>query len=440
MVPIMAEPRTPSPSELPARLDALRCAAQRHLRRRPVASILGVLDRVIANWLDPDYDLRRRAEADLPGVTGFSAATISHGLPLLLAPLRAAAIGALLDLELGDRSVLDRLCGGRRALGPPLIAHVLSGNIPGLAAVPVLLSLALKSAVLIKPAAGDPVFPELLAASLREVDAELAECVLVTPWRGGDTDVESTVFREADLVVASGSDAAIAAIRGRVVRRFIGHGHKVSFAVIGRECLDDEATARDLARRLAYDVSLWDQQGCLSPQLCYVESGGTHSPAQFAEMLAQALAAWASTLPPRRSSFDEQAAVQGFRQEAEWRSDGPAAVLASPGSTEWTVSVEPDARFVPSCLQRCIRLKVVESVDLLPAALAPHRRHLEAAGVAVDGARVARVAAMLAECGVHRVCPVGTMQLPTLMWRQGGRPRVGEWAEWMTVEGDGHER
>ena len=59
---------------------------------------------------------------------------------------------------------------GRRALGPPLIVHVLSGNIPGLAAVPVLLSLAVKSAVLIKPAAGDPLFPELLAASIAEVD------------------------------------------------------------------------------------------------------------------------------------------------------------------------------------------------------------------------------------------------------------------------------
>ena len=102
--------------------------------------------------------------------------------------------------------------------------------------------------------------------------------MLVAPWRGGDADVEAIVFGEADLVVASGSDAAIAAIQARVARRFIGHGHKISFAVIGRERLDDDAAARQLARRLAYDVSLWDQQGCLSPQLCYIESGWQRVP------------------------------------------------------------------------------------------------------------------------------------------------------------------
>ena len=81
----------------------MRCAAARRLRRRSVDSILAALDRVITNWLDPDSQLRRRADAELPGVTGFSAATIGHGLPLLLAPLRADAIGTLLDAELGDR-------------------------------------------------------------------------------------------------------------------------------------------------------------------------------------------------------------------------------------------------------------------------------------------------------------------------------------------------
>jgi hypothetical protein len=436
MVPVMAEPRGDSPSELGARLASARCTAARGLRRRSVDSILDALDRVISNWLAPDSQLRRRADTELPEVTGFSAATIAHGLPILLAPLRADAIGRLLDTELGDRRVLDGLRGGGRALGPPLIAHVLSGNIPGLAAAPLLLSLAIKSAVLIKPAAGDPLFPQLFAASIAEVDAELGHCVVVAPWRGGDAAVEAAVFQDADLVVASGSDAAVAAIQARVARRFIGHGHKISFAVIGRERLEDDAAARQLARRLAYDVSLWDQHGCLSPQLCYIEAGGHVRPAQFAEMLASALAAYVQELSPRRLSFDEQTAVQRFRQDAEWGGATSATVLASADSTDWTVSVESDARFRPSCLNRCIRLKVVERLVALPPALSAHRRHLEAAAVAVGPARARELAEMLAACGVHRICPIGTMQAPPLAWRQGGRPRVAEWVEW-TMEDSG---
>jgi len=181
-------------------------------------------------------------------------------------------------------------------------------------------------------------------------------------------------------------------------------------------------------------VALWDQQGCLSPQLCYVESGGRVSPAQFATLLGRALGEQASRLPPRRLSFDEHAAVQRFRQEAEWNDAPGASLLASTGTTDWSISIEPDTQFAPTCLNRCLRLKIVASADELIDQLAPHRHHLEAAGVAVGPERAAPMTTMLAACGVHRICPIGTMQTPTLTWRQGGRPRVGEWVEWTVHE------
>ncbi len=402
------------------------------LRPRSVDDVLAAIDRVITRWLEPEYHLRQIAERELPATTGFSVATIRHGLPLLLHPLRAEAVRALLDSELGDCHVLDGIHGGRRARGAALITHVLSGNIPGLAAAPIVLSLAVKSAALIKSAAGDPIFPALFAASIREVDEELGQCLAVTHWRGGDRSIEDIAFAAADLVVASGSDAAIAAIAARVPGRFIGHGHKVSFAVIGKECLADGEAASQLARRLAYDVSLWDQQGCLSPQLCYVESNGAVTPEQFAGLLADGLTHYAIALPPRPLCLDEKAAVLHFRQETEWHRE--RTLLASPTCPDWSISVEPDAEFRPTCLSRCIRVKAVGSLTELAAALAPQRCHLEAAGVAVGAERRVALAETLAASGVHRICPIGTMQVPPLSWRQGGRPRVAEWVEWTTVE------
>ena len=244
--------------------------------------------------------------------------------------------------------------------------------------------------------------------------------------------MEEVAFGAAELVVASGSDSAIAAIAGRVSGRFIGHGHKVSFAVIGIECLNNGAAAHDLALRLAYDVALWDQQGCLSPQLCYIESGGVVTPEQFGALLADALDHFARKLPARTLSLDEKAAVLRFRQATEWCTT--RTLLASNESTDWTISIEPDAEFLPSCLNRCIRLKVIHSVTDLSAAIVPHRQHLEAAGMAVGAQRSAAITDLLAATGVHRICPLGTMQTPTLAWRQGGRPRVAEWVEWVGVE------
>jgi hypothetical protein len=426
-----------TPAQLHQALDYARAAGLRYLRSRSTEAILQRLDQVASNWLRPDYHLRQAAEQLVPLATGFSSAMVRHALPMLLVPLQAAPLQALLDAELGDRGVLDHVSGGRSVIGPLLSTHVVPGNIPGLAALPMLASLALKSAVLVKPAAGDPLLPALLAASIAEVDEELGQCVLVANWQGGDRALEDVAFGYADLVVASGSDQAIAAIAPGVQRRFIGHGHRISFAAVGRERLRDGVAAKLLAERLAYDVSLWDQLGCLSPQLCYVESGGDIAPAHFAEFVAQALAEYARALPPRHLTLEEKAQVLRFRQEAEWRRVGgeAATVYASVDSADWSISVEHDAEFLPSCLHRCVRLKVVETLEQIPEAVAAHRRHLEAAGVAVAPERVDAMIEMLGACGVHRVCPVGAMQQPPLSWPQGGRPRIGDWVEWLHAEG-----
>jgi len=409
------------PIQLCAVIEATTAAAGR-LRARRLDDVLAVLDDVVARWLDPRDPLRQCAERLLPPATGFSAQMIAHGLPLLLEPLRADHIRALLVSELG----------GRAPRAPRMIMHVLSGNIPGLAATPMLLSLALGAAILVKSAAGDPIFPVLCARSIGERDDLLGQCMAVTYWPGGERELEATAFSRADLVVASGSDVAVAAIAARVPGRCIGHGHKISFAAIGAECLADAGAARDIARRLAYDVSLWDQQGCLSPQLCYVESGAPIAPRAFAELLAEELAASARDLPPRQLRFEEQAAVLRFRHEAEWAPD--TTVLASRETLDWSLSLEPDARFLPSCLNRCLRLKVVDDLAALATALPPHRRHLEAAGLAVGPDRMPAVVDRLARCGVHHICAIGTMQRPPLGWRQGGRPHIADWVE--AVESD----
>lgn len=427
-----------TPATLHAAIARAQQVAAMRLRLRPVSELLATIDRIVSNWLRPDYEPRQRAERLLPAVTGFSPRMVRHGLPLLLEPLRGATIRSLLDAELGDHRVLDGMSAGRCAVGPTLITHVLSGNIPGLAAVPVLLSLALKAPALVKSAAGDPVFPALLAASIAEVDPDLARCVLVAYWHGGEAEIEDVALASAEVVVASGSDAAIAALAPRVPGRFIGHGHKISFAAVGRERLSDADGAGRLARGLAYDVSLWDQQGCLSPQLCYIEDGGRVGIAAFAEQLASALSTYATDLPPRRLDFAERAQVLRFRQEAEWSAGPPGMtrLLVSPDATDWSISIEASADFLPTCLNRCIRLKMISDLSELPLALAPHRRYLEAVGLAVEAGRGTPLSDMLARSGLHRICPIGQMQRPPLCWWQSGRPRVGDWVRWTVVEGN----
>lgn len=432
----------PSPRELNAVMDALLARRRRHLARRPVHDILEVMDRCIRRWLDPDLDERRQAEAQLPATTGLSPPMLRHVLPLVFEEYRGERLGVLLDAELGGRDSLDRAVasdgGSRRAIGPKLSVHVLAGNLPGAGLDGAVFSLLAKSAVLVKAASAEPVLPDLFARSLASVDPELGACLRVVHWPGGRADLENAAFGRADLVVASGSDASLASIRGRLGAdtRFIGYGHKLSFGLVTKAGLAGRGALAHWSRAAAYDVAVYDQLGCLSPQLVYVEEGGPVSPQEFAAALADDLATWQITLPRGAMPTEAGSAVRRLRDRAEWQAlAGKDVVLhASSGGTDWTVIYEADPTFAPSPLYRTVRVKPLHGPAHLAELLTDWRPYLEAAGIAADPNEAARLGELLAGLGVSRVCPLGKMQRPPLNWRRGGRPRIGDFVRWTGSE------
>ena len=406
-----------TPGELQRTIERLR-RARAALAARSTAEVVAVLSDVVGAWLAPLSPWRVRAETLLPAATGFSPAMVRHALPTMLEPLHSPALAGLLAAEVGARR------------GPELILHILPGNLPGLAAIPAALSLAIGSAALLKAGRGDRVFPALFAASIAARDAELGACVAACYWPGGARACEDVALAAADLVVAAGDDATISDLAARTGKRFVGHGHRVSFAVVGREIIADAGAAQRAAAGLAADVAIWDQRGCLSPQLCAVEGDG-EAACRFGALVAAALRPLAQRLPAARLSSAERLAVRRFRDAAEWRGFGDArpTLFALDGEGDGTVVVESAPIFRPSPLCRSLRVVSVADADELAAVLAPARAVLEGAGLATAPERWPALAARLMACGVHRVCALGEMQRPPLAWRQGGRPRVGDWIE-----------
>jgi hypothetical protein len=429
-------PAAPTRAWLKEQIDRL-ALARRRLAGRSLDEILAVLESVVESWLDPVGPFMPAAVTRLPAATGFSPEMVRVALPFMIEPLRAPSLGRLLDAELGGRRLLDCASSGRKAGGPGLVAHLLPGNLPGLAAVAVGLTLAIKSAALVKAGRGDRVFPRLFVESIAAADAELAECIAPLYWQGGNRDIEDVVLAAADLVVAYGDDRTIADLCARRRGPFIGHGHRVSFAVVAAEVASDPAGADAAAAALALDTALWDQRGCLSPQLCYVE-GDLAAARSFGERLFIALRDVAGRLPPGSSNLAERVAVRHLREEAEWRAFGRQAttLFAADELTQGTVVVEPEAVFRPSPLGRSLRVLPLAGPEALVRALEPARSLLEAAGLAAAPDREGSWKRTLHECGVHRVCSLGEMQRPPLDWRQGGRPRVADWVTWTAGSDD----
>ena len=428
---------------LAAVMERAAAARDAYLAEAPVAHVAASIDRAVSRWLDPYSRWRRLAERALPAITGYSAPMVRKGLPGYLATFRLENLWRMLESELGDPRYLDgfqprgRLGGRSRAYGPRLATHVFAGNVPGLAAQSLVAALLAKAACLGKAASEEPLFPALFAASLAEVDRRLGECLAIAWWPGGTEALEAVAFGRADAVIAYGSEATIGSIRARVPAetRFVAYNHKLSFGVVGREALAAEQVG-ETAARAAYDAAKYDQQGCLSPHLFYVERGGATQPRAFAAALARAMAAAEAGMPRGRLTLDEAAAIREARAAVEFRAldDGGVEVHASEGGTAWTVVYDEDPAFVASCLNRTVRVKPVDDVAAVPGLLAPVRRYLQTAGVALPDARLVALADRLGRLGLDRVCPLGQMPDPSPGWHHDGRYNVLDLLRWTDVE------
>lgn len=128
-----------------------------------------------------------------------------------------------------------------------------------------------------------------------------------------------------------------------------------------------------LARRAAWDVMRYDQQGCYSPQIFYVQRGGLVSPRDFAAYLAGELANLHRRFPRRALDLAESAALAKWRQSIEWQLPSNAAdVLIGDPDAAWTVSyVDTAPSLSPTALQRSIVVAGIDTLDEVAARVAP---------------------------------------------------------------------
>ncbi|MFL4474857.1 acyl-CoA reductase [Paeniglutamicibacter sp. MACA_103] len=423
----------------------LLAAQEAHLANRPVMDVVDVLGRVFARWADPDYHWRVRAEAVLPAVTGYAPAMVRRGLARYLQTFRRDRLLSFLTQDLENPLVLDGFkpnrAGGRsRAVGPRLTTQIHAGNVPGLAAWNLVCALLVKSATLGKSASGEPLFAVFLAHSIAEEDPDLATCLAMVHWAGGNDEIERAAFAKSDAVVVTGGDAAIAAVSARVPPgvRLVAHGHKVSFAVVGIEALTKEEFGKT-AVKVAYDASQYDQQGCLSPHAVFVQRGGEVGPEQFAASVAEQMQLFDVAEPRARLGLEEHVALDRARSTQEFRSytDDGLLYFTAPAGNNWTVVYDPEAEvLVPSPLNRFLRIHPVDGIDDVVRLVAPLRRVLQTVGVACSPETLETWSQDLAGCGVDRICGVGRMPEPAAGWHHDGVGNLTALVRWIDIEQD----
>jgi hypothetical protein len=432
-----------TPQLLRRQIDALAGAREAGLSRRPIGEILERVGRVADRFLDVEDPLRHQAEVAISRVGGLSRPMASHILRGMASDWRRPQLEAILTSDLGDPLAVDRFVSGptpdrrSRAFGPLLTLHVFSGNVPGVSVTSLVRALLVKSASLAKTAAGEPILAALFAQALTAEDPDLGACLAVTYWPGGDESLEGLAISRADAVIAYGGPEAIASLRGRVPaeKRFLAYGHRVSFGMIGREAMAGGGAAR-LAAEAALAVATFDQQGCVSPHLFYVEERGERTPRDWASDVAAELAKLEVEMPRGALAPGEAAAIRQARGEAEFAGLAGRGheVFASSSGTAWTVIFDPTPGFAPSCLNRLVRIKPVGALEEVPDSVAPLGELLQTVGIAAATDRLEALADRLGELGVSRIAPISRMAWPPATWRHDGRPPLADLVRWCDLE------
>ncbi len=415
-------------------MDRMLAARRAYLAGATTRALIDLVHAARDRWLDYDDPFRAEADRVLPAVTAYAPAMVRRGLDDYLGIFKRDTLKALVRAELGDLDILDafrerRLVPGKsRAYGPEITTHIFAGNVPGLAAQSLVMALLLKSASFGKLASGEPIFAALFARSLIAMEPRLADCFAVTWWPGGEAlDTQAAAFARSEAVIAYGSEAAISSIRQQVPAsaHFLGYGHRLSFGLIGREALTNARQARQLAARAAYDVAKFDQQGCVSPHLFYVEEGGPITPRDWAALLAGELERLGRNMPRGTLTAPENAAVAAFRRDAEFRAsldpEGVTLFTTPAASDGATILFDADPAFAPTCLNRTVIVKPIADAAAIIALLQPVRAFLQTAALAIAPVRRDALADALGAMGVTRICPVGKMPDPDPAWHHDGR-------------------
>jgi hypothetical protein len=419
-------------------LAATLLDAGEKLRAHSVDSVIAAVDAVAARFLDDGDPLRAQALEWLPRTTGYSAAMARTVLDRMATDWRAPALRDLLRSELPNPRALDRFVRRRgryvRAYGPRLAFHVLSGNVPGVGVTSLVRSLLVRAPALCKTARDEPVLPVLFARALHEAHPAIGNALAVTWWPGGDVALEAAALDAADVLIHYGSAAALSSLAARSPAhvRIVDHGPRISFGAVAH----DHLHRGDLPAQVARATAMFDQQGCVSPHLVYLEAPHDPAPARdFARRVADAFTQLEPELSRGRITSEEAIAIRQVRESAEFRAiSGEDVALWDGPNLSYTVIYDSRPGFVASCLNRTLWCRRIASLELVPDVVKPFAPLLQSVALAAPRGRMTALASRLGAAGVTRVTCFDSLPWPPPTWHHDGRGPLRELLRWVDFE------
>jgi len=325
-----------------------------------------------------------------------------QGAPISLAKFLKTRSGPLAHKTNPPQSILGYASGN--VLGTAFIISLLA-QLSGLAGGNLNPNQTRTPAILVKNSRQEPLFVPFLFSAIEAIDPELLSSVAVMIWDYEDTELQEMLVSRSELVLAAAADHTIDQI-GKLIRnanpsaRFHAHGHKTSFTTIGKEYLaktSGRPTESDLFNRVsmlaAFDSILWDQNGCLSSRIHFIEqaSPDEYSPLEYGIKLAEKMRTFSQKIPRGNiplsrihNRFDQFNALT-LSPDVDLCSNYADDFIVVVDNRQW--DQQQFRSIINSCMERTVVIRPVASIQEVPEIYLPQlpSKNLQTMYVAIDG-------------------------------------------------------
>ncbi len=363
-----------------------------------------------------------------------------EGVLFLSTWLRRKHLEEILHRSLGNPlNVLDEFIeiGSRNFLSAKpmgLVGMWMAGNVVTLPLFSLIPALLTKNCVVMKLA--DENAEEMrnilsLMARIRVagVDgSDMTKCFATIWFDYRDREVNEELSLAADAKVMWGGEQAIKGITGLPRREHckeLVFGPKYSFGVISRTHIEAKTNLSSTITAFVRDAAIFDQRGCSSPQIVFIERNSAYTLREIAEQFAAAF----KRLPPK-PDLDFYTTIQIVNIRAEYALDPKRDVIASDDGANWTILLDDQVELKEAIQSRTLYLTEVASWhEIIPLITAK----VQTIGIAFDDATEALEFAEAATIqGAVRCVRPGLMNVHDYPW--DGKFLIHDLVRWVNVK------
>jgi len=326
-----------------------------------------------------------------------------------------------------------------RAFGARAV-HIIAGNVPVVGVATVIRNAITRSDAIIKTPSNDPLTTAAVVRTMVEMapDHPVTRHVSVAYWKGGDTRIEQHLYdpRRIEKIIAWGGFAGI-----KHLTQYLQPGldlitldPKHSATIIGPEAFADPDTLQSVATRLALDVGVLNQEGCVNARVVYVQSGTDPAGLERANELGRRLFAALQNLPDHLST-----AHKAFDPELKAELDALAFVqdefrLYGGRRNEGAVIVSQSDVAVDFARMLACRVANIVPIDDLETAIRSVNSYTQTIGIYPDALKTA-IRDRLAYQGAQRLVSLGgAATLMATPQPQDGIEPLRRSVKWITDE------